>query len=162
MTNIQLSPSQLFSKVVLVMLWCLCSTAFADQSKLPVKKTVADNSVLLSDDRGIVGLRIYVFTQHFPRIFGVLPDTPAAKVGLKEGDEVLAVNGRSTRKVTQEELYQMLEGKPDTRLKLKVRRSNSTFEMMLTRAHLTALAKTNPDIWMHYQMQSCNRAQRVN
>jgi len=57
---------------------------------------------------------------------------PAAKAGLKVGDEIVAVDGVSAKDVTREQLGQMLKGQANSRLRLEVKRPNESQLLSLT------------------------------
>ncbi|MFK7749968.1 MAG: aspartyl protease family protein [Kordia sp.] len=54
-------------------------------------------------------------------------DSPAALVGLKEGDVIISINGRVVDKLTLNKVTGMLEGKEDKRMRLKVLRGQMVF-----------------------------------
>ena len=81
------------------------------------------------------GLGVRIATRDaFPTILHVLEGTPAEKAGLKAGDQITVVDGRSTRETSLEEVANRLRGKVGTRVKLTIQREEKTLEFTLTRA----------------------------
>jgi len=81
------------------------------------------------------GLGVRIATKDaFPTILHVLEGTPAEKAGLKARDQISAVDGRSTRETSLEEVANRLRGKVGTRVKLTIRREEKPLEFTLTRA----------------------------
>ncbi|OUC14402.1 MAG: peptidase S41 [Alkalinema sp. CACIAM 70d] len=66
-----------------------------------------------------------------------LPNSPAAKGGLKSGDKVLAVNGKSTKGMTVDDASSLIRGQEGTKVVLRIGRSGaSEFDVPLTRARI--------------------------
>lgn len=81
------------------------------------------------------GLGVRIATRDaFPTILHVLEGTPAEKAGLKAGDQISVVDGRSTRETSLEEVANRLRGKVGTRVKLTIQREEKPLEFTLTRA----------------------------
>lgn len=81
------------------------------------------------------GLGVRIATRDaFPTILHVLEGTPAEKAGLKAGDRISVVDGRSTRETSLEEVANRLRGKVGTRVKLTIQREEKPLEFTLTRA----------------------------
>ncbi|TET64136.1 S41 family peptidase [Candidatus Aerophobetes bacterium] len=81
------------------------------------------------------GLGVRIATRDaFPTILHVLEGTPAEKAGLKAGDQISVVDGRSTRETSLEEVANRLRGKVGTRVKLTIQREEKSLEFTLTRA----------------------------
>lgn len=52
-----------------------------------------------------------------------LPETPAERAGVEAGDQIIAVDGKSTRDLNQDDAIKTLRGAPGTPVTLEVRRS---------------------------------------
>ncbi|HEY9826393.1 MAG TPA: S41 family peptidase [Stenomitos sp.] len=61
-------------------------------------------------------------------------NSPASKAGLKSGDQILAVDGKSVHGLDVDKAVGLIRGKPDTVVKLKVaRQGQKAFDVALTR-----------------------------
>ena len=63
----------------------------------------------------------------------ILPGTPAAKAGLRPGDQITAIDGRNILKLNLAEALKMLRGRPDSTVKLQLRRGKTNFSRTLVR-----------------------------
>lgn len=67
----------------------------------------------------------------------VVEKSPAAVAGLRSGDRVLAINGRSTAKMSTSEAAKLIRGESSNSLKLKISRvGKGTFDVSLKRTQL--------------------------
>jgi C-terminal peptidase prc len=83
-----------------------------------------------SKERGSLGVDV----SQWPTI-KVVPHTPAAKVGLRDGDVVLRVNSRAVGKTEPPaDALKILHGAPDTTISLTVRRGDKTLSFEVCRA----------------------------
>lgn len=64
---------------------------------------------------GGIGCYIWEYEED-KRVGLVLPNSPAARAGIKTGAYVLKVNGQDTQEMTEEDLYNELKGKPGSTL----------------------------------------------
>lgn len=69
------------------------------------------------------------------RVANVFPQTPAAKVGLKKGDIVRQINGKSTQQMPLSQIRQLLS-QPNPNLQLQIQRSSNVMEFRLGLAPL--------------------------
>jgi carboxyl-terminal processing protease len=66
-----------------------------------------------------------------------LENSPAMKAGIKSGDRILAINGKSTKGMTVEDASNLIRGEVGTKVTLQVgRQGASTFDLPLTRARI--------------------------
>src|SRR5262252_4290344 len=68
-----------------------------------------------------------LFVRETPR------DLAAARGGLSPGDEILLVEGKDVRQMSEQELYQALSGDVGTKVKLTVVRGDGVYRLTLTR-----------------------------
>jgi len=86
---------------------------------------------------GGVGLEVniinYVITVTAP-----LPDTPAEKAGFRAGDQILKIEGKSTRTMSLEDAVWLMRGKAGTDVSITIKRpgENKTRQYKLTRARI--------------------------
>ncbi len=66
-------------------------------------------------------------------IGNLLPNSPAAQIGLLIGDEVIAINGQDLAKVSYVEVLSLMGQTSETVLSLKLLRKNNSFDVQLTR-----------------------------
>jgi carboxyl-terminal processing protease len=76
-----------------------------------------------------------------PTIIRILADNPAEKAGLKAGDVVTAVNGKSTKGSTSSKTAEQIRGEVGTTVKVKVLRDGTEQEFAVTRQ-----AVNNPSV----------------
>ena len=64
-----------------------------------------------------------------------IEDTPAYRAGIKSGDVILKIDGEFTKDMTLVEAVKRMRGKPDTKVKLTIKREtpNQLFDTTLTR-----------------------------
>lgn len=95
---------------------------------------------------GVIGVSLHVGAEHVGDravlyIAHVLPEGPAQKVGLKQGDELTTVDGVPVTGKTYEQVALMVRGEPGTVVKLGVKREGETREVSVTRAAGQSLYK---------------------
>lgn len=66
-------------------------------------------------------------------VLRVLPDTPAWKEGLKKGDQILTIDGNSTKNMSPEEAVSLVKGQENTQVNLTIARSGKNSKKTLTR-----------------------------
>lgn len=67
-------------------------------------------------------------------ILKALPDTPAARAGILPMDEIAAINGRSTDRMTSETAVTLIHGKPGTPVELTLKRGARLLTVKIIRA----------------------------
>jgi C-terminal processing protease CtpA/Prc len=84
---------------------------------------------------GIIGAALKRQDDHYV-VLGVFPGSPAAAAGLKEGDQLLQVDGQAV-KADFEEIAKRIGGPAGTVVKLKVRKADGNeVELAITRREL--------------------------
>lgn len=81
------------------------------------------------------------------RIVSALPQSPAAKAGIKPRDEIIQINRHSTVKMSVEQASALTRGKAGTQVKLVLKRGSTTFKKTITRAPIqvaSVFTKVNP------------------
>lgn len=101
-------------------------------------------------DTGILGLKFKVKNGRFPEIASVFSDTPAERAHLQEGDLLTKINNSPTRNLTTVNIANLLSGRPETKVTLTIKRSNTTFRSVLTRMHSKEFARAHPAILQIY------------
>ncbi|HUS16711.1 MAG TPA: S41 family peptidase [Chloroflexia bacterium] len=70
-----------------------------------------------------------------PTIASPIPNTPAARAGIRPRDIILRVDGRDVTQLTAEEVASLVKGPPDTKVRLTLVRGRGTpFDLEITRA----------------------------
>ncbi len=84
-------------------------------------------------DIGVVLFKSYGF---FPQVVGLIENSPAQEGGIKIGDTISALNGRSTLMASMVEANLYLKSEKATSIKVKILRGNKTLEMNIETALL--------------------------
>ncbi len=80
-----------------------------------------------------VGIGALVGTENdVPTIEGVFPNSPAAEANLREGDQIVAVDGTPTAGMAVDEVTAKVRGPEGTSVTLTIRRQDSTVERRVT------------------------------
>jgi carboxyl-terminal processing protease len=66
-------------------------------------------------------------------ILEAMPDSPASKAGIKSGDKILAIDGKSTQGMDTPQASRLVRGKPDTTVNLKIARQGQKLEVPIVR-----------------------------
>ncbi len=67
-------------------------------------------------------------------VIEAIENSPALKAGLKSGDEIVAIDGKSTLKMTVEDASKLIRGQIGTSVSLDLERVSNKFNVKLTRA----------------------------
>ena len=70
-------------------------------------------------------------------IFTVYEESGAAEVGIKSGDIIYGVDGKTVDDTPLDELLELIKGEPDTTVKITVKRGDKLIEFTVTRKTLT-------------------------
>ncbi len=89
------------------------------------------------DGFGGIGVRISVEDDQV-RVISVMHYTPAERMGLKIDDVITAIDGESTKGLTQQDVVERLRGAPDSKVDVTIKRADSAdpFDVTITRAHV--------------------------
>lgn len=84
------------------------------------------------------GIGVWLKTKNDDRleIVGVLPDTPALEAGLRSGDVILSVDGRSLEGVSADEAVGLIKGREGTEVSLEIDRDGEVLRFTITRAEI--------------------------
>lgn len=97
---------------------------------------------------GIIGVKFISYSGFPPVINRVFPGTPAAQVGLRPKDKIVAVDGIPTSGLTKEECYDLIVGSPNTPVTLSIRRGTNFMVHTMNRMDFTEL--TDPSVRRAY------------
>lgn len=73
---------------------------------------------------GIIGVKFIMAFGRTPIIYQVFPGTPAAEVGMRPKDIIVAVDGIPTAGLNKDEVYNMIVGQPNTTVTISFKRKN--------------------------------------
>jgi carboxyl-terminal processing protease len=79
---------------------------------------------------------------HPPVVVEIIDDTPAQRAGLRRGDILMEIDGRSTVSMPPQEVVARLRGLPGTSVAMRLRRGGGEFTLTLVR-EIIALGKTS-------------------
>jgi len=106
---------------------CFNSAALAlDSSKL-------DDTESKVEPLGIVGFSFKYVGEEYPHVGNLLPEGPAAKLDIKTGDQLLAIDGQDTALMSISRSRSLLTGKPGAQVTIKLKRSDKVFEQTIER-----------------------------
>ena len=89
---------------------------------------------------GVIGIR-FIHQAGYPSyIDQVYPNSPASREGLMPKDLIFAIDGIRTDKLNSDAVYQLLAGKPGTKVRVFISRGQSMFNLEITREDLTDLS----------------------
>ena len=70
-------------------------------------------------------------------VVSAIEDTPAAKAGIKAGDNIVSIDGKSTASMSLEEASKLMRGAAGTQVVLGIRSGSETKNVTITRADIT-------------------------
>jgi len=88
---------------------------------------------------------------------GILPHSPAAAADLKEGDKILAVDGRTFKGLTLRDMTYAMRGKEGSQVHLNILRDANVLEKTITRARITydpVMSMMLPDGILYLQIEA--------
>lgn len=112
----------------------------------------------LTSDRGQPGLGILISGATAPfTIANVVTGAPADRAGVREGDQIQSVNGRSTANLDLRQLSELLRGGEGEPVTLTVRRGDSSLDVTVVRGRFVASplqARVLPEGVCHLRLSS--------
>lgn len=85
------------------------------------------------------GIGVYVsFHGQYPEITGLIPGSPAEKSGVKSGDQILTVDGKSLKGLSPDLASAGIQGPAGSTAHLVVQRGGASLDINVKRAHITA------------------------
>lgn len=75
---------------------------------------------------------------NYPTVISVIPGSPSFKAGLLAGDQIIKIDGKSTYKISRDEVPKKLKGPKGTSVKVTIKRPGleEPFEVTLVRAEI--------------------------
>lgn len=99
---------------------------------------------------GIIGVRFVLAAGQAPVINRVFPGTPAANVGIRLNDIIVAVDGVPTMGLSKEEVYDLIIGSPGTSVNLSIMRAGDVHVVPCMRMDVNEI--TDPMVRRDYMM----------
>lgn len=92
----------------------------------------------LQIDAHLFGIGVQIGLDKSSRIVVIAPieGTPAARAGLMSGDEIMEINGKSTKGLSVEEAAKQIKGPINTQVKLSLLRNKLKYSVAITRADI--------------------------
>jgi len=99
------------------------------------KETYKEFKVETKGEFGGLGITIGIKDKVLT-VISPIEDTPAYKAGIKAGDKIIKIDGKSTANITLDEAVKKLRGKPGTNVTITILRNNvkKPFDVTITRA----------------------------
>ena len=120
-------------------------TQSAVKLKGNIKEDVSETKQ--SSGIGVIGIR-FIHQAGYPSFIDqVYPGSPANREGLMPKDLIFAIDGIRTDKLNSDAVYQLLAGKPGSKVRMFISRGKSMFNLEVTREDLTDLS---PEVQNRY------------
>ncbi len=101
---------------------------------LTPEENAIENAQLQGESFGGIGV-YFKEVDNLPTIVGIIPNTPAAKAGLRPKDVILKVDGRDITTLTLDDIRPLIRGKEGTQVRLTILRGkDAPFDVDVTRA----------------------------
>lgn len=84
-----------------------------------------------------IGIVLDSMNQKFPLIGTVIHGGPAAHLGVREGDKLLAIDGESVEGLALSEITRRIKGLPGTRVDLRLERDGLDFDLAVPRGRVS-------------------------
>lgn len=103
------------------------------------------NQILTSQEFSGIGINTEINSQtKVPTITKVFENSPADKQGLKAGDQIKAIDGQPTARMSLEQVIKLIRGKDGTQVTLRIARpGNNTLNISLTRGQIIDIKFAN-------------------
>lgn len=111
--------------------------AYKDQDLPNLKQVRTNSSFQLSvqdsnngfspSNIGVVGIRYIHKPYEMSTVIEVYPNTPAAFAGIRVGDRILEVQGVNVAKLTADDVYALIAGRPGELVNIKFSRCSSQY-----------------------------------
>lgn len=115
------------------------------------QKAIADyNQILLAQEFSGIGVQIEINAQtKLPTITKILDNSPAQKSGLKPGDQILVIDGKSTTNLNLDQVIKLVRGQTGTQINLEISRPiDNKLKITATRAPV-AVDNKFADVYYH-------------
>lgn len=107
------------------------------------------SSLAAETERGDAGCQLGIDkTSGFQRVDEVAEKSPAAEAGLRVGDEVVAVDGNSTKGLNPDEVQAMMEGAIGSGVTLTLRSAGATDGPVTPPRQLTITRRSIPEVYL--------------
>jgi tetratricopeptide (TPR) repeat protein/V8-like Glu-specific endopeptidase len=95
------------------------------------------NQILSSQELSGIGVQTEINSvSKMPTVTRVIENSPADKQGLKTGDQIQSIDGKSTANMSLEQVIKLIRGQNGTQVTLRIARGNNTLNISLTRAQI--------------------------
>jgi C-terminal processing protease CtpA/Prc len=95
------------------------------------------NQILGSQELSGIGVQTEINSaSKMPTVTRVIENTPADKQGVKTGDQILAIDAKSTTNMSLEQIIKLIRGQNGTQVTLRIARGNNNLNISLTRTQI--------------------------
>ncbi|MGM0378144.1 MAG: S41 family peptidase [Bacillota bacterium] len=100
------------------------------------KEEYKDFNEMNSGSYGGIGVIVSPDDDNLINIVSPIANTPGDEAGLKSGDKILEANGIKVYADKMDKAIDIMKGKPDTEVELKIKRGNETFNVKIIRENI--------------------------